>query len=268
METKKSIIILGTILSSIVVFSSCEKTKKIKDADNQNLKSKVVKNFVKIVEANYKDALEDAIQLNEAIIEFVTLPSQTSHDAAKTAWIHSRESYGQTETFRFMNGPIDDENGPEGNLNAWPLDEGYIDYVFDGVTHTIVNNGLIADLNFDITAPNLRNSNESGGETNISIGYHAIEFLLWGQDLNHNMTTHTTDYSQSGNRTYTDYVDDPLAKRRKTYLKIVMEILIEDLTYLVDAWKEGGWGASALLGKDSDQAITEIMTGMAMLSKG
>ena len=268
MKTKYSIITGVILFVSIGLFSSCEKLKKTKEDGSENLKSKVVKNFASIVESNYSDALNDALDLEIAINEFIISPSETSHEAVKNAWIYSRESYGQTETFRFMNGPIDDENGPEGNLNAWPLDEGYIDYVYDGITHTIVNNGLIADLNWDITASNLRNSNESGGETNISIGYHAIEFLLWGQDLNYNMTTHTTDYSQAGNRSYTDFVDDPLAERRKTYLKIAMEILIEDLSYLVDAWKDGGWGRTALLGKDTDQAITEIMTGLAMLSKG
>ncbi|WCC43782.1 imelysin family protein [Tenacibaculum finnmarkense] len=54
---------------------------------------------------------------------------------AKTDWLAARDIYGQTEVYRGSNGPIDSEGkeawviNNEGQMNAWPLDEGYIDYV-------------------------------------------------------------------------------------------------------------------------------------------
>lgn len=108
--------------------------------------------------------------------------------------------YGQTEAFRFYAGPIDDEAGLEGFINAWPLDEVYIDYVKGKTKGGIINNPKIA-----ITEQKLRSLNERGGEQNIATGWHAIEFLLWGQDF----------YKDGpGQRAYTDYTTAPNAARR------------------------------------------------------
>ena len=57
----------------------------------------------------------------------------------------------------------------------------------------------------EITAEALTAANEEGGETNISTGWHAIEFLLWGQDLS---------ATGPGARPATDYTTAPNAERR------------------------------------------------------
>ena len=102
-------------------------------------------------------------------------------DAAKEAWLTARDEYGPTEAFRFYGGPIDnEETGVEGLVNAWPLDEAYIDYVDGDPEAGIVNN---PDEHPTIDADALVAANEQGGEANVSTGWHAIEFLLWGQDL-------------------------------------------------------------------------------------
>lgn len=247
--------------------SSCSKDDSDSKEDVVNgLKAKVISNFSNIAFANYTDAYNDAVAMNNSLIAFTDNPSETTHQAAKDAWLHARESYGQTETFRFMNGPIDDDNGPEGALNAWPLDENYVDYVYNPITHEIIKEGLINDNSFDITQANLNSKNEDGGEKNISIGYHAIEFLLWGQDFNASMAG--VDFSLSGQREYTDYTTDEDAERRKTYLKLVGTQLLEDLEYVVTAWQSGGWGRSAFEALEEDKAIEAILTGMGKLSKG
>lgn len=265
---KKQQIILATIITIgfSTAFTSC---KKPEDGNNaNNIQEEVVENFSNIVAANYNDALADAIELQNSIGYFVANPTEARQNEAKNAWLNARETYGQTETFRFMDGPIDDVNGPEGNLNAWPLDENYIDYVYDVVSQTTINEGLISDFDFEITTENLQAVNEAGGETNISMGYHAIEFLLWGQDFNLNPITGAEDYSISGLRSYMDFVGGSLAERRRAYITVTTELLISDLTYLSTAWEEGAWGRIAILNKPTNEALATIMTGMAMLSKG
>src|SRR5690606_25723822 len=120
-----------------------------------------------------------------------------------------REWYGLTEAFRFYGGPIDAEDGPEGRINAWPLDEAYA----DGVEGDL-EAGIIGDPSSEITAAVLSEQNERGGEENVSTGWHAIEFLLWGQDL---------DEHGAGARPWTDFVDGgrPHADRRRRYLEVV-----------------------------------------------
>jgi putative iron-regulated protein len=222
--------------------------------------AQAVGNYSEIVHANYTDSLNDAKTLNDALKALVADPTDATLLAAQTAWINSRESYLQTEVFRFYDGPIDNPtDGPEGLLNAWPMDEKYIDYVADDPT-----SGKINDLTFEISAENLVNANEQGGEENIATGYHAIEFLLWGQDLD-DPSAKTT-----GQRPVADYVVDggtANADRRGLYLTTVGDLLISDLQTMVDAWAPGAQNYRAEFeGADAKEGLRRILTGMIVLS--
>ena len=106
-------------------------------------------------------------------------PTAATLEAAKRAWLNARDDYGPTEAYRFYGGPIDnDDDGPEGQLNAWPMDEGYVDYVEARRTAGSIN--MVAEYP-QITTELLIELNEAGGETNVSTGWHAIEFLLWAR---------------------------------------------------------------------------------------
>ena len=103
----------------------------------------------------------------------------------------------------------------------------------------------------------------------LSIQYHAIEFLLWGQDFNMAPGSTTPDYTLSGQRPVTDFTTDALADRRKTYLTLITDQLITDLTYLVNAWADdSAWGRKAFLAQTDDEALKDIFNGMGKLSKG
>ncbi len=244
------------ILLSIFVFlflSACGGS----EAEIAELKTEVVSTYADIVFANYEDSLTTAQDLNAAIEAFVANPSEDTHQAAKDAWLAAREPYGQTEAFRFASGPIDDEDGPEGLLNAWPLDEGYIDYVEGVADSGIVNN--VADYP-EINAALLESLNEVGAEENVSTGYHAIEFLLWGQDLSDD---------GSGARSYTDYTTADNADRRGQYLVAASELLLVHLQSMVDEWDPNSSGnyRASFLDQEADVSITQMLTGIGILSK-
>jgi putative iron-regulated protein len=242
-----------------LVMASCS------DDDNkqQATKAAVIENYANIAYQNYQDAYDDAVALETAINAFTASPTDANFTTAKNKWKDARESYGTTEAFRFANGPIDDENGPEGLINAWPLDENYIDYVDNN--GTVLNGGIINDdVNFpSITKNLLIGLNEDGGEKNISTGYHAIEFLLWGQDL--------TDPSEkkAGLRAYTDFVDGGTnlnQDRRRDYLNVVADLLTDHLDYLVNQWKVGGEYRTVFLALPENTAIKNIYLGIATLA--
>lgn len=185
---------------------------------------RVLAHYGELVHASYADAHAGALALQKAVDAFVAAPSEAGLQAARKAWLEAREWYGQTEAFRFYGGPIDGEDGPEGQINAWPMDEAYVDAV-DGAPEA----GIIADRSVSIDMDTLAGLNEKDGEENISTGWHAIEFMLWGQDL----------YEDSpGRRAWTDFVDGqaPNADRRRDYLKVTTDLLVKDLAGLVDAW--------------------------------
>ena len=207
-----------------------------------------------------------------AVDAFVAAPSAATQDAAKQAWIAARAPYGPSEAFRFYDGPIDaPETGPEGLINAWPLDENYIDYVRGADTAGIINNTATA-----ITAEAIEMANEMAGEKNISTGYHAIEFLLWGQDdelpANASGTT-----NGAGKRPFSDYVDGGTAQnqeRRRTYLKLVTQLLITHLQTVAAAWKPGvadnfaaSFGVTAKEGNAQERAIADLLKSLGSMAK-
>tara|TARA_B100000614_G_C14551587_1_gene494174 strand:+ start:1277 stop:2464 length:1188 start_codon:yes stop_codon:yes gene_type:complete len=253
--------IKNLILTILLVFSfsSCSKTETSKEESNQNASSaelkQVVLNYANIVHASYVDSLNLAKNMQETINAFMESPSAESLDKAKQSWIDSRFPYLQTEVYRFYGGPIDDEDGPEGLLNAWPMDESYVDYVKGSPKSGIINNP--ADYP-EITKELLLSLNEKEGEENISCGYHAIEFLLWGQDFNSD---------GPGNRPFTDYTTAANADRRKEFLKVTVNLLIENLQSLVDDWAPDQTNyRNDFVNSQPKESFQKILMGMTLLA--
>jgi putative iron-regulated protein len=227
-------------------------------AGSDDTLSEAVDTYSRIVLASYEDSLAGAEELDAAIADFLADPSAETLADARDAWLTAREPYLQTEAYRFYDGPIDNpDDGPEGQINAWPLDEAYIDYV-EGDDKT----GIINDPDETIDAESLLALNEQGGEKNIATGYHAIEFLLWGQDQS---------ADGPGDRPYTDFVPGGTAgnqERRGEYLQVTSALLVEQLGGLVDAWKAGDDGnyRAQLLAAKPKEALRRILTGITVLS--
>ena len=227
-----------------------------------SLKLSAIENYADLVYASYDDSYTTAQSLKEKIDAFVAAPSAEGLEACKEAWKAARIPYGQTEAFRFYGGPIDDDNGPEGLINAWPIDESFIDYVDGNENAGLINN----DEDYpEITKEVLEELNEQISETSIFTGYHAIEFLLWGQDLN---------TEGPGARPYTDYLDGEGGTaanqaRRGEYLTVVADLLLDHLKYVRDQWsEEGAYRHSFVHGTDVKETIQKIFTGVGELSKG
>ncbi|NJO07911.1 MAG: peptidase m75, imelysin, partial [Chloroflexaceae bacterium] len=231
-------------------------------ADITPTKQAAMETYADIAFASYEDSYLTALALQEAINTFVENPSAETHQAAKEAWLAAQEPYGQTEVYRFYGGPIDDADGPEGLLNAWPLDEAYVDYVEGDPDTGIINNPAEYP---EITTDLLIELNQAGSEENVSTGYHAIEFLLWGQDFSD---------SANGSRPYTDYIAGAAGtaanpERRAAYLVAVTDLLVQHLTAMKDAWDPAGANnyRAEFLALDPDAAIQKMLTGMGVLSK-
>lgn len=224
-------------------------------------KQQVKETYANMAFASYEDSYQGALALKTAIYTFVATPTQVNFDAAKQAWLAVREVYGQTEVFRFAEGPIDNAaDGPEGLINAWPMDEVYVDYVQGDPNSGIINN--IAGYP-TIDQATLITANENGGEANISLGFHAIEFLLWGQDLS------TTG---AGARPYTDYLTvggtASNQARRGDYLKVAADVLVAGLLQVRNAWDpaiNGNYYAE-FLAMDNTVALRKMFSSMKALS--
>lgn len=227
--------------------------------------------------ARYSGALNSAKELRTALKAFTVNPTLETQSAAKAAWTAARTAYSPTEVFRMAGGPIDaTDESPEGYLNSWPLDESTIDYVLnnDSTSPGIINN---PETYADISPDALKDLNGAAGESAVTTGYHAIEFLLWGQDF--------WDES-AGRRCFTDYIENPSAEqlaacplqdefftvearpnaaRRAEYLNSIADLLVSDLQIVVDAWNpalEDAYVHFFLDPQNADDQVLAIATGL------
>jgi len=205
-------------------------------------------------------------------------------------------------------------SGLEGDINAWPLGEALIDYVVKdaaqvddfetdqvGVSANGANVNAGAEVTGDetpqiniistfpaseITVALISNTATADDEHDVIAGYHAIEFLLWGQDLNNNgmvtlgndretaVKTHdaATGIASGGQRPLTDFTSDTFADRRLKFLQVAVEKLITDLSEVRDSWEDGATYRDAFTTianeDDAKQKLAEILTGMGTLSVG
>jgi len=271
MNAKK--VALHSVAASLLIASGSTMAAQV-------TKQQVVEHYADVAHAVFADSLTTAKTLEMKIDQFLASPSEKKLEQVKQAWLDSRVPYQQSEVFRFGNTIVDDW---EGQLNAWPLDEGLIDYVAKDYQHELGNEGatanIVANTSLTIGASKLdvakitpeliADLNEVGGsEANVASGYHAIEFLLWGQDLN-------GTNAGAGQRAYTDFVvgsacTNGNCERRGEYLRAAADLLVEDL-----AWMEKQWSADVkgnyrqeLLSDSADNGLRKMLFGMGSLSLG
>ena len=262
----------------------------------------VVMTNADIAFAGYSDALDTAMELQTAVDDFVDDPTMDTFDAAKDAWRKAREAYQPTEVYRFRPGPIEDlmddgtlerDEGPEARINGWPLGEALIDYVADGepdgdagdeesvnAAGLMYPMNLISDTSIDVgDKETIKQYVEFMDDRNVGTGYHAIEFLLWGQDLNSGETMWTSPRDDTaGQRPVSDYYQNAMCTsgpssapaeicmRRATYLQTATELLVDDLQAVVDAWDPNMGGSfyhTYVADQDSLARILESMARMA-----
>ncbi|SFC39494.1 putative iron-regulated protein [Algibacter lectus] len=241
--------------------ASCSSDDDGGDTSESIEKSAVIENYAKLVYQSYLDSYTGAVSLQTAVDVFIETPTDANFTAAKTAWLSARDIYGQTEAYRECNGPIDTENeawsvGNEGQLNAWPIDESYIDYVASGTeAYAGSFTSIISDTSVTIDEATLASLNEETTDKSISTGWHAIEFLLWGQDN----TLPSEDLP--GQREYTDYTTADDADRRADYLQAATDLLVSDLNALTTTWAPNGTYRTVFEALDEDVALKQFING-------
>ncbi|MBY4676512.1 imelysin family protein [Marinobacterium arenosum] len=276
MTFRKSLIALSLAAAAL---TGCNQSNVQTTAQTEPSGQAVLTNYANIAHAGYEDSLITAKALQRAVDQLLAEPTEANLQAAKDAWTAARAPYQQTEAYRFGNAIVDDW---EGRVNAWPLDEGLIDYVAAGygsesdenpfyAANVIANKTLrvggnevdASEITKQLLAETLHEIDDV--EANVATGYHAIEFLLWGQDLNGNNPG-------AGARPASDYdlaaCSGGNCERRRQYLKAATELLVDDLQEMVDNWTADGAARQELFAKGEQGAIATILTGMGSLAYG
>jgi putative iron-regulated protein len=260
----------------LVLFASLALSSQVWAAPS---KKDVLDHYADLAHAMYEDALITAKDLQKAVDTFIAGPTEANLAKAREAWVAARHPYQQTEAYRFGNAIVDDW---EGKVNAWPLDEGLIDYVHKSygsesdenpfyTANVIANEKLVisgqtidaSQITKELLAETLHEIDEI--ESNVATGYHAIEFMLWGQDLN-------GTGPGAGNRKASDFdvknCTSGHCDRRAAYLKAATDHTVDELTWMTAQWEKDGAARKALTADGEKAGIAIILTGMGSLTYG
>ena len=176
----------GLLLSGAVLAASAPAPKP---AD-------VLNTYGDLAQAMFENSLNTAKQLQTAVNAFLADPAPAKLASARPpgnprACPICKRKPTASATTSWMSW--------EGEVNSWPLDEGLIDYVAASYGKSSDENPLytlnvIANRQYASaqTVKRIRHRQRTllrqlqqaqGVEANVATGYHAVEFLLWGQDL-------------------------------------------------------------------------------------
>ncbi|MBX2809212.1 MAG: hypothetical protein KTR20_11330 [Cellvibrionaceae bacterium] len=240
-------------------------------AKSSHLATDIKINYVNMAHAVYTDSLASAKHLQSKITQFLNEPTKSNLDKAKSAYKTARIAYQQSEIMRWDTditlssntgeSGISSVDGWEGQVNAWPLAEGLIDYTKDSSTNNIIASKAAITTDYLISQNGVDNN-----EANVATGIHAIEFLLWGQDLNGTS-------AGAGVRPATDYdlknCTHNHCDRRATYLRVVTQLLVDDLMAMVAEWTPVASQTPGTLAYNflhSDKALAYIIGSMKVMS--
>lgn len=216
-----------------------------------------VRNYAAHVHVSYAAAVAGAQKMQQAIRALIDKPNVETLAAARAAWVAARPAYLVTEVFRFYDGPIDiarnGEPGPEPRINAWPMNEAHLDYVRGQPKAGLINDEAVA-----LTRESILARDQVSDEADVTTGWHAIEFLLWGQDF---------DPDGPGARPHGDFLPGaPDRERRRLYLLTVTEMLVSDLRTLEAAWAPDADNyRKRFLALEPREALGRAINGMANL---
>ncbi len=210
--------------------------------------------YVELARESYGGALTAARNLDTAIQTFTQKPTLAAFKATKRAWRAARAAYLPSEVFRYFDSPIDaPESGPESRINSWPVNEAVMDYVTDMGSKK--SGGLVAN-HAELSIAAIEALDQVQDEADVTTGFHALEFMLWGQDFNP---------AGAGERPLSDFTDDPLATRRKQYVQLLSALLVRDLAEVNAQWQTNGKYAQQFLAFEDREALGRILRGSTML---
>lgn len=180
------------------------------------------------------NSLGEARLLEEAIQVLLDRPDKDSLDAARLAWHRSHDAYAEFELFTTLS---ESNPGLFGSLpdydfaiEAWPIQPGYLDY-FDVYTHS----GIVNDIAMPLTAEALRRQHGFTDPSDVSLGFHALEYLLWGEEGRRPASDYQEASLQPGQQSAGVRPVDLPNNRRRVLIALLVRLLADDVKTLKQA---------------------------------
>ena len=197
--------------------------------------------YVQQIDTDFKQA---GIEIEKFQSSIATLTDQTNIEnlnLSKQAWLNAHSAYELTTLHRYYATQLIGEQNSlalmqlQYQINHWPIVPGYIDYV-DGYP----DSGIVHDINVNLDADSLREQHGSFDVSEVTLGFHVIEFLLWGYDAD-SVARPATDFDAvlelTPKEIESGYTLEQLSNnRRRLFLTVVADTLVKDFLALQSLW--------------------------------
>ncbi|QQD25210.1 hypothetical protein GJQ55_12340 [Venatoribacter cucullus] len=234
-------------------------------------------------------AAQSAQELDSKLAALLYNPGEESLAAARHAWRTAYDAWLETLLYAYLpiNDPPDwaskgiDYQQTIALLDSWPIEGGYIDYL-PGYPFS----GIVNDLTLPLNEDSLLAQHRFSDPTYASLGYHALEFMLWGADgerpprdflpqENTAPVVASSDEEGTAANPETDSGDADLPvsvntvqnhNRRRQYVQLVSEQLQKHLHRLQRRWEpSNGYYAGLLQHARPEQVLNASLMAMQQL---
>lgn len=228
------------------------------------------------------EAVNQAQNLESCITGFLHLPNPLSLEECQQAWVKAHQAYVRSSFYRLI--PKEEKPEFEENqstiknlhwgLEVWPIEGGYIDYLPGYPLSGIVN-----DLTLKINQSTLIGQHGFSNESFASLGFHPMEFLLFGPDgkrsakdfipqdnkvelINsdaHDESEHTAQTPDNTADTHLPPTEPQNHNRRREYLKILAAHMLKTLQTMQQRWEPSkGYYAKQLQENRQNSSINRL----------
>lgn len=205
-------------------------------------------------------------KLQSAIGEFLAQTNIENLDRARQSWLLAHSSYELTTLHRYFAASILDEQNSiallqlQYQINHWPIVPGYLDYV-DGYP----DSGIVHDINVSLDSIGLRDQHGAFDISEVTLGFHVLEFLLWGSRDTQSELRSVDDFIEidalDASQIESGYSLEQLSNnRRRQLLAIIADILLGDFRELGSLWSDQLERAEQSIDRTSQ---TELITTLA-----
>jgi len=277
---QRSIIAAATILFVLVGCSENTSAPQIAEPTAENRPSgfellnpelgaaakQIALDYAEQIRVDFSQVSIEIANLQSAIGEFLAQTNTENLDRARQSWLLAHSAYELTTLHRYFAASILNEQSSiallllQYQINHWPIVPGYLDYV-----NGYPDSGIVHDINVNLDSTGLREQHGAFDVSEVTLGFHVLEFLLWGSPNTQSQLRPADDFieidSLSAGQRESGYSLEQLSNnRRRQLLTIIAGILLDDFRELESLWSSQLEGTEQIIGRTSQ---TDLITALA-----
>jgi uncharacterized iron-regulated protein len=212
------------------------------DIETSIVVKQLISAYMARIESDFTDLQSELVSLQQKVETLIDSPSPSTLVSARVSWSSAHQSYQHSNLHFYFTSYISPESQSDNlykltyQMDHWPILPGYIDSV-DGYE----SGGIVHDVNVELSPSSLRQQHGLFDATEATLGFHVMEFLLWGQSDLDSPGRQLEDFVRVNQLTEIQRdsgmeISQVGNNRRRELLRLTSKILIEDFDASFEIW--------------------------------